>query len=329
MGAIFVMSTDDAKYYYNKGIIYNEEGKYGLAIDNFKTALSMDPDSMEINFNLGVAFMNKKEYPQAIECFKKVLTLSPDEVAGLSNLALAYARISDFNKAIDNYKRILELTPEDTPTYKDLGDVYTKNKQYDNAIECYKHFLKAHPTSFVVKDSLNTAINLKKNHGGFNDETQKDKELTSNNEEQSISVSEESALEYYELAINCVKEQKFDTAIENVRKCLKINSDYPNAYDLLNKLFKIKEKFSNNEHEKQNIKPILPENKIEKIETQKSAVFVDYRKFNELYTLGIAYYNAQNYSMALENFQKGSEINPNDKACNDYISEITSKMNNL
>jgi len=322
------MSANDAKFYYNKGIIYNEEGKYGLAIDNLKIALSIDPDSMEINFNLGVAFMNKKEYISAIDCFKKVLTLSPDEVAGLSNLALAYAKISDFNKAIDNYKKVLELSPDDTSTFKDLGDVYTKNKQYDDAIECYKHFLKAHPTSFVVKDSLNTAINLKKNQGGFKDEIQNDKEPAVNNEKQSISDSVESAQEYFELAVNCVKEQEFDTAIENLRKCLKIDSNYPKAYDLLNKLFKIKEKFGNNEPEKQNIKTILPENNFQKKDSPKAPVFIDYRKFNEFYTLGVAYYNAQNYSMALENFQKGVEINPTDKSCNDYISEITSKISN-
>ena len=317
------MSENDAKFYYNKGIIYNEEGKYGLAIDNLKTALSMEPDSMEINFNLGVAFMNKKEYTPAIECFKKVLILSPDEVAALSNLALAYAKINDFNQAIDNYKRVLELNPEDIPTFKDLGDVYTKNKQYDEAIEYYQKFLKAHPTSFVVKDSLNTAINLKKNQVGIKN----DNAAVVKNETPTVKDEEiKSAEEYFELAVNCVKEQEFDTAIENVRKCLKIDSDYPNAYDLLNKLFKIKEKFGNNEPVKQNIKPILPENNLEKKETPKAPMFIDYRKFNEFFTLGVAYYNAQNYSMALENFQKGSDINPNDKACNDYISEITLKI---
>lgn len=319
------MSENNAKYYYNKGIIYNEEGKYGLAVDNLKTSLSMEPDSVEINFNLGVAYINKKEYGSAIECFKTVLNKSPDEAAALSNIALAYAKKFEFNSAIDYYKKLLSIKPDDTPTYKDLGDVYTKNKQYDNAIECYQNFLKTHPTSFIVKDSLNTAINLKKNQT----ETNIDNEPVVNNKPQLISGEDaKSAQEYFDFAVNCVKEQKFDTAIENLRKCLKINSNYPNAYDLLNKLFKVKEKFNHNEPEKQNIKPVLPEIKSEKIETPKSPLFVDYRKFNELFTLGVAYYNVQNYRMALENFQKGIEINPTDITCNDYISKITSRAGN-
>jgi len=317
------MSENDSKFYYNKGIIYNEEGKYGLAVDNFKTALSFEPDSFEINFNLGVAYINKKEYSLAIECFKNVLEKSPDEVAALSNIALAYAKNNDFNTAINFYKKVLVLKPDDTPTFKDLGDAYTKNKQYDNAIECYQDFLKVHPTSFIVKESLNTAMNLKKNQ----EITKISNEPVIKKETLSISGEEEKpAEEYFELAVNYVKDQNFDKAIENLRKCLKINSNYPNAYDLLNKLFKVKEKFNNIGIEQQNIKPDLQGNKFEKIKTSESPSFIDYRKSNEFFTLGVAYYNAKNYDLALENFRKSREINPNDKTCNDYILEITSKF---
>lgn len=318
------MSANDAKFYYNKGIIYNEEGKYGLAVDNYKTALSMEPESFEINFNLGVAYINKKEYVCAIECFKVVLGQSPDEVAALSNIALAYAKNNDYNPAIEYYKKLLVIKPDDIPTFKDLGDVYTKNKQYDNAIECYKTFLKAHPTSFVVKESLNTALNLKKNLG----EIQKDSKPTvdkhiDSDTEQATSGYTESAEEFYQLAVNFVKVQDLDAAIENLRKCLKINSNYPNAYDLLNKLFKIKEKFSNAEPAKRNIEPTLSQSSIKK---EEQSSFIDYRKFNQFYVLGMAYYNVQNYSVALEKFQKCLEIKPNDTKCNNYIFDIKSKI---
>jgi len=319
------MSENDSKFYYNKGIIYNEEGKYGLAVDNFKTALSFEPDSFEINFNLGVAYINKKEYSSAIECFKIVLKKSQDEVAALSNIALAYAKNNDFDTAVNYYKKVLELKPDDTATFKDLGDAYTKNKQYDNAIECYQNFLKIHPTSFIAKESLNTAMNLKKNHV----KTNIPNESVVKNESQPISREEvKPAEEYFELAVNYVKEQNFDKAIENLRKCLKINSNYPNAYDLLNKLFKVKEKFNNINFEKQNIKSLAQEITFQKIDAPKSSFFIDDRKFNEFFTMGIAYYNAKNYNLALENFQNSQKINPSDKTCADYISEITSKYLN-
>ncbi len=308
------MSEMDAKYYYNKGIIYNEEGKYGLAIDNFKNALALNPESIEINFNLGVAYINKKEYVPAIECFKFVLEKTPDEVAALSNIALAYAKNSDFNSAINYYQKVLLITPDDSPTFKDLGDAYTKNKQYDKAIEYYEKFLKIHPTSFVVKESLSTAINLKKNADGTIEKKEEPKVIQ---HQKTIVDNNKSADNHFNLAVNFVKEQDFDAAIENLRSCLKINPDYSGAYTLLNKLFKVKEKLSSISAGKQNIK----------VNTPVDPIFIDYRKFNEYYTLGMAYYNAQNCRMALENFQKGLEINPSDQNCKNYINEIKSKMN--
>lgn len=313
----------DAKFYYNKGTIYNGEGKFGLAIDNYKMSLSLDPDSIETHFNLGVAYINKKEYELAVECFKTVISKSPDEAAAYSNLALTYGKLSQYELAIINYKKVLELSPDDTSAFKDLGDVYTKNKQYDNAIECYQNFLKAHPTSFVVKESLHTAINLKKNAQGITEndnEPKKSPEIKPVHDESSE--THETAETFFTNAVNYVKEQNFDLAIENLRKCLRIDSKYPSASDLLNKLFLIKEKLGDTKLQQPNVAAVASVN-VAKPDVQPSQPsFIDYRKFNELYTLGVAYYNANNLNMAQENFRKALEVNPNDTSCRDYLSKI-------
>jgi len=308
------MADNDAKFFYNKGIIYNEEGKYGLAIDNFQKALQLEPASIEINFNIGVAYINKKEFASAINCFKVVIEKSPEEVAAYSNIALAYARNGQPVEAVENYKKVLELKPDDIPTYKDLGDAYTKARQYDKAIESYQIFLKSHPTSFVVKESLNTAINLKKNASGIQEAPPQKQQDVPQNSPQEPFVS---AQEYFNNAVVNIKEQKFDDAIENLRKCLKINSDFPNAYDTLNKLFKIKEKFKNAPAEIKTTAP-LP---------QKPCEYVDLRKFNELYSMAIAYYGVKNYPAALERFTSALEVNPCDENSKKYISEINTMLN--
>lgn len=308
-------SEQNSKYYYNKATVYSDEGKYTLAVDNFKKALAIEPDSIEIIFNLGITYINKKEYDSAVECFEKVLKVSPDEVAALSNIALAHSKKFEFDKSINYYKKVLEINPEDTSTFKDLGDVYTKDKQYDNAIEYYNNFLKAHPTSNIVKESLKTVINLQKNQS-FAKPANSVKEAVKKSAEPA-----ESAESCFNTAVSCVKEQKFDIAIEHLRKCLKINPHHSRAYDLLNKLFKIKEKYNSGELQNKTEEPV----KKEEPAKEEKAVFIDYRKFNEFITLAMAYYNMGNFDMALENFVKGSEVNPNDNDCNKYINELKSK----
>lgn len=313
------MVEQDAKFYYNKGIIYNEEGKYGLAVDNFKTALSFDKDSVEIIFNLGLAYLNKKEYVSSIECFRNVISKTPDETAAYSNLALAYMKNHEYALSIENYKKVLELDPDDKPTYKDLGDAYTKNKQYDEAIECYNNFLQAFPTSFVVKESLSTAINLKKN----SEKNKNSNEIIEKEDSQLNSEIEDKTPEdYFNEAINFVKEQHFDLAIEHLRKCLKKDPENKKASELINKIFNLKGK-TGNPVQKTVTEAKIPVNPPVKEIKPQMPFFIDYRKFNEYFTLGLAYYNAKNYDLALENFKKGLEINPEDKTCVSYIKEIT------
>jgi tetratricopeptide (TPR) repeat protein len=307
----------DANYYYNKATVYTDEGKHSLAIDNFKKALELEPDSIEFMFNLGIAYINKKEYDSAIGCFHEVLKRSPNEIAAFSNLALAYTRKQENEPAIKYYKKVMELSPEDTSTYKDLADVYVKNRQYDEAIECYEKFIKANPSSVIAKESLKTAINLKNNAASS-------PQPVSNKPVDALPINEastptESADDLFVAAVNYVKLQNIDAGIENLRKCLKINPNYPKAGDLLDKLFKLKAMGKNIEVQA----PVVP---VVKMPVATVSGFVDYRKYNEALSLGVAYFNVKNYSMAMEQFNKCVEIDPTECTAKKYISDIKSKM---
>jgi tetratricopeptide (TPR) repeat protein len=322
------MSTNnDAKLYYNKGTIYNSEGKFGLAVDNFRKALECEPDSIEILFNLGVALINKKDFEPAVDCFQKVIELSPEEVAAYSNIALAYAKKYDYKNAIINYKKVMELEPSDTSTYKDLGDVYTKDKQYGLAIDNYNKYLEYNPHSAVVKESLKTAINLQKN---MHPQAPENAPQQSQPVQPPCSVKEDTAEAYFSNAMCFVKEQKFDDAIDSLRACLKINSNYPNAYETLNKLFKIKEKM-NSSHQSMPQQPpqrpaVAPQPPpVAKPAQPAQPVFIDYMAFNQFFTLGVAYFNVGNDKMAMENFKRCLELNPTDMSAADYISKISTR----
>ena len=313
---------NDAKYYYNKATNYNDEGKYSLAIDNFKKALSMDPNSFEIIFNLGIAYINKKEFDLAIESFENVLKFSPDEPAAYSNMALAYSKKHDFDSAIKYYKKVLELEPEDTSAFKDLGDAFVKNRQYNEAIEYYEKFLKSHPTSFIVKESLQTAINLKNKLGSGG--ASEDETAVPIHTQEPDNLPRKSSEEYLNEAVAFIKDQKIDSAIEALRSCLKINPDNTKASDLLNKLFKLKQVSGNTETKPQTEKQ--ENNTGAENQSPSEPAFIDYTKANEHFTLGLAYYNVNNYNMALDHFKKCIEINPNDFNCKKYIADVTSKL---
>ncbi len=231
------MKSKEYEFYYNKGIVYNDEGKYTLAIENYIKALSYNRQSIEAYFNLGVAYINNKEYELAIDGFNNVLKLNPNETLAYSNIALAYSRRKNYDLAISNYQKVLALNPDDVDTYKDLADVYVRNKQYDEAINYYNKALEINPCLIQVKQSLKTAINLKNQN-----EPACEKEESVVYDEIQDNSNEVMAQSYFNSGVNCIKEKNIDSAIENFRNCLKISPDFPNAYNFLDKMLQIKAK---------------------------------------------------------------------------------------
>jgi len=241
------MDNKEYEYFYNKGIAFNDEGKFTLAIDNYLKALSISPDSIEAHFNLGVVYINKKEYELAISSFDHVLSINPDEEAAFSNIALAYGRSKNYDMAIKYYKKVLDITPDDTDTFKDLADVYLKKGDHDTAIDYYNRALKLNPYMMHVKKALQTAINLKNQALANPNPLHKYTMLYDNIDEETEKT--ELANQFFYSGVKCIKEQNIDGAIEHFRHCLKIDPDYANAYNLLNKMLKLKEQAYRNQNQ--------------------------------------------------------------------------------
>jgi len=298
------MDNTEAKLHYNKGVQYNNEGKYKLAINNFLKALELEPNFIEAQFDLGVTYINEKEYNSAIESFNKVLKLNENEVCAYSNLALAYLRKGDYNASIEHHKKVLLIKPGDLDTYMDLAYAYVKNQQYDEAIDLYNITVKHGSHYLKAKEGLNTALNMKKGHQTCNEVVKTKKEEIEPKEK-----SNKSRDDYFDLAVNCVKEQNFDLAIENLRKCLKMEPDYTKATMLLDKIFKIKQQLANtpNVQEEKKTSVLSPS---------------DYKVLNDSYNLGISFFNAKHYDLALEKFKECLQIDPNHEDSKEVLRKI-------
>lgn len=290
------MEDNQAKILYNKGVQYNSEGVYKLAISNFLKSLEIDPNSIETHFDLGVAYINNKEYDLALESFNTVLKLNQDEVCAYSNIALAYLRKGDFQQSIEYYNKVLSYKPEDLDTFIDLAYAYVKNKQYDEAIELYNKALKHGSHRFKAQEGLNTALNLKNSQ-----EEKVNKEQLDESLKDFFKKPEKTPEHYFNLAVNYVKERNLDLAIEALRSCLKIKPYYPQASQLLDKLFKIKEQ--------------TPVNKI-----------VNYKDLTDCFNLGVCFFNAQNYQLALDKFKECIQIDPNHRGTIEYLKKIKEQL---
>lgn len=126
----------------NRGVQAYKNAKYGEAIDNFKTAISLDPSNPNARLYLATAYMtqwipgaespeNVKLADQAKQEFQSVLDKDPKDKIALASLAsLAYnqagsltgdAKLAKLNEARDWNLKLIEADPKSKEAYYSLG----------------------------------------------------------------------------------------------------------------------------------------------------------------------------------------------------------------
>ena len=117
----------DEAYYNQKGLshfkngFYNltpkhqrEEAKkeYELAIQEYKKALSVNPDYAKAHRNLARVYYVQKKYLKAAEHYKKLTYLNPYDIDAYVLTALAYAEAQKYSEAKEELKNAKNMTTD-------------------------------------------------------------------------------------------------------------------------------------------------------------------------------------------------------------------------
>lgn len=171
---------------YHFDIMQNEKGKelLDLAIQDYDSAIQIDPDDVDSHINRGNAYCKQGEYDTAIPDYDKAIELAPNNVDAYIARGEAYdlslqdkkdLAIQDLNKAIqlnpnyfkayiarsnfylssqqydlalENANKAVELNSEAPEVYNQRGCVYLNLKQYDSAIKDHNKALELDPKNF-------------------------------------------------------------------------------------------------------------------------------------------------------------------------------------
>lgn len=87
-------------------------GKEKEAIENFKKATALNPQSSEAFYNLGKVYDALKEYKEAIKCYDVAIQIWPDFAQAHFNKATALADLGMNEQAVIAYKHAQKLFPD-------------------------------------------------------------------------------------------------------------------------------------------------------------------------------------------------------------------------
>ena len=82
-------SSSEAETSFQQAVEAFNSSNLDLAIDLFKTTVSLSPDHADAYNYLGQAYFKKEEYQNSVDCFNKALEIEPTHTQARENLEIA------------------------------------------------------------------------------------------------------------------------------------------------------------------------------------------------------------------------------------------------
>jgi len=169
-------SQADAYYYFALGHIQEQQYEMSsnaddaaAAIDSYKKALDIDPNSAVIKERLAEIYAKSQRIRDAVAQAQEALKIDPNNVDAHRLLARIYVRqLGDLDagetqpenlaKAIEQFQFILKLDPRDTYSALWLARLYRFQNQHDEAEKVLRGILKVEPDNAPALEQLSQLL---------------------------------------------------------------------------------------------------------------------------------------------------------------------------
>ncbi len=143
--------------YETRGAKKFEEGNYKEAIQDFKKALEIEPESSYSAQFLGIAYYRLKEYKNSIVVFDKMIDRDSTDYISFTNRAEIYRDMGELKKASADIKQALSMEKEDGYIYATIAMIHAEQGQIELF---YKNIEKA--IDVIIEYPLNEKIKEKR-----------------------------------------------------------------------------------------------------------------------------------------------------------------------
>jgi len=124
-------------FYYTRGILNNNKGKYEKAITDFNKAVELDPKYNPYNILLsrGLSYVSVQGYKEAEIDLTNAIQIAPNNPSAYIVRGKVYYDQGNFKEAINDYAKAVEINPDNAAPYFNLGMAYYKTNDIPNACE--------------------------------------------------------------------------------------------------------------------------------------------------------------------------------------------------
>lgn len=155
-------SAPTADLYARRGYAYqrlsyvsdDHRGNKQHAINDYETALGLDPQYIYAKFQLAVITYSNNE-AGGIEAYSAIITSDPENAEAHCRLADIYLYQKQLDQAVNEYQEALRLNPAVAHAYCSLGQAYLNKGEWEKAVEAYENETRREPNCFDAHLYLN------------------------------------------------------------------------------------------------------------------------------------------------------------------------------
>ena len=188
--------VDFVAQYLDVGKAYYDEGRYGDAIDQFRSALQINPYSDEAHASIGMAQYHLAKRSRAEASFRRALMLNPRNIVARNgiamvsdderersaqlemavayepevtelrnNLCVTLVQGRDYERAISECQESIRLDSTNAHAYYNLGYAYQQQGRLDMALSEYRNALRQQPHWARVLNNMGLVYYYKSEFG--------------------------------------------------------------------------------------------------------------------------------------------------------------------
>lgn len=132
-------NPDDIDALYHLADLYDRNGMYEDAIDNYKRVVKIKPDMGYAYFKMGTAYSRLDKPEEALGAFKKAIKYMPDYAVAYNNMGIAYGKLNRVDEEIAALKKAIKLRPRYVSARYNLGKAYLKKKNIKASMKEYEY----------------------------------------------------------------------------------------------------------------------------------------------------------------------------------------------
>ncbi len=193
-------------------------GKYGVASNAYKEAISVMPNDYVAWAGLATAYVGLRDFKKAISAFHETLRLRPNGLTWLL-LSMAYHDAGEYGKGVQAAQQAVRLKPDFPNAWQVLGSGYLRLEQYDKAVNAEQEALRLKPDDGDAWQDLGEAyLQLKQ----FNKAVSV--------EQQAVQLRPDSARAWQLLGVAYFLLRQYEKSISALRKAVQLDPKDPQLW---------------------------------------------------------------------------------------------------